>query len=433
MLGTDITAETKAETKAETLKIQWKFPIYFTLISLIFIYVFQYPLSLLIGGDIISNRYGLLDWVNAYVFVIVSIIFLTLFLYIGLDGQGTKIHKTFSVNILTKRIKFPLVIFIAILFLSWSYLMLKLKIGMTIYADFDPLPFRLTGLLFYGRLLLQPIILSYICYNYKTSKAKSIIFIIIFAIGLYASLTSGSRFLGVMFALPFFLLFKGKSQYIISGLMILIYITVASLTRHFFLPFYISDLYIKIYAAEGYQAAVLGNGFMLPVNYLIGRSMGIAELLMTLRIGDICPTFFDSLLKFLSAFLPFVPEASSISIKNIYGLSDDTFGGLGLDLFSNLWFVFGGSLILYLIGLSLVGLIIGRCYSLLYTTGLRFGFKDLSIIGFIFLFLLVFEGRTYLLIYILIGVWFASLNYIPRILHSIKKSLFLMISNNIYE
>ena len=72
--------------------------------------------------------------------------------------------------------------------------MVNLKIGMTIYSDFESLPFKLTGLLFYGRLFIQPMILAYIAHGYSSSKWKSLIFVLLLALGAWATLTSGSRF-----------------------------------------------------------------------------------------------------------------------------------------------------------------------------------------------------------------------------------------------
>lgn len=412
------------QTKPEIFRVSKQFPLRFTVISLIFIYVCQYPLSRLIGIQDMAADYDFIDWCKAYTFVLTSSILLIVSLYIGLSGRAIKVYSASNIVSRSGKIGLPLVMFMFALFFLWSYLMLKLKIGMTIYADFDPLPYRLTGFLFYGRLFLQPIILAYICQFFSYSKAKPFVFILMIVLGVFASLTSGSRFLGILFALPLFFLFKGKSKYLILGIAILSYVTVASLSRNFFLPFYIDDVYVGIYANEGYQSAVLENVYILPIDYIVGRSMGISEVLMTLKFGEITPTFFDSFLSFLAAFLPFIQRGTLVSAKNIYGLDDDTFGGFGLDLFSNLWVNFGGSVILYPIGIVLVGLMVGRCYRFFCIARYRFGFKELPVLAFVILFLLVFEGRSIFLIYILFVAWFISRRSAPIMLHSTCRALF---------
>ena len=120
--------------------------------------------------------------------------------------------------------------------------------------------------------------------------------------------------------------------------------------------------------------------------------MGIAEVLMTLKFGGISPSFFDSLQSFLAYFSSFFSHGSTTSVKVILGGSDDDFGGVGLDLFSNYWVAFGGAPILYFLGLALVGWLLGKTYRQ-FAIGLRrFGLEDLTILVFILLFVLVFEA-----------------------------------------
>lgn len=410
----------------EIIRVGKQFPLRFTAIGLILIYAIQYPLSHLLDASDIITDYNLIDWLEAYAFVLISSLLLIFFLYIGLSGREIKMCSASHIFSRREGIGLPLVVFLFALFFLWSYLMLKLKIGMTIYSDFEPLPYRLTGFLFYGRLFFQPIIMVYICQNFSYSKAKPLVFILMIVLGVFSSLTSGSRFLGILFALPLFFLFKGKNKYLILGIAIFSYITVATLSRNFFLPFYIDDVYVSIYANEEYQSAVLEDVYILPISYIVIRSMGISEVLMTLKFGEITPTFIDSFRSFLAAFLPFIQRGTSVSVKNIYGFDDDRFGGIGLDLFSNLWVNFGGSVILYPIGIALVGFMVGRCYRLFYIAGYRFGFKELPVFSFITLFLLMFEGRSFLLIYILFGAWFISRRSAPIMLHSMCRVLLPM-------
>ena len=301
--------------------------------------------------------------------------------------------------------------------------MVSLKIGMTIYTDFDSLPFRTIGILFYGRLFVQPMILAYIATGYANLRLKWLIFFLFTVLGGWVSLSSGSRFVAIMFALPMLLLFRGKSRYFVFGITVLFFITIATLARHFYLPFVIGDEYIHLYANETYQALMTENIYLIPFSYIISRPMGIAEVLMILKFGDISPSFFDSLQSFLAYFSSYISTGSITSVKVILGGSDDDFGGVGLDLFSNYWVAFGGSPILYFLGLALVGWLLGKTYRQ-FAIGLRrFGLEGLTILVFILLFILVFEARAFLFPSLLLVSWFFSRNSFHEKFSSIGTTL----------
>lgn len=400
-----------------------KYPLRFAWISLFFIYVLQYPLSrLIINASSESAQYDYVEWMIAYSFVIVSSAIIMASLYVGMAGSPVRIDQPVQFRwTLRRRIRLSTVMLSFALFFLWSYLMLHLKIGMTIYADFDPLPFKLVGLLVYGRLCFQPLILAYIARSYASSGFKWFVFPMLVALGVWVSLTSGSRFAGIMFALPMLFLYKGKSKYVAFSTALFLNITVASLTRHFYLPFQIGGEYIEIYANEAYQATITESIILLPIYYIIGRPMGMAEVLMTLNFGEITPSFLDSLLSLFSYFVPFVPRGDSVSIKNIYGHDDDSFGGLGLDMFSNYWVFFGGSLALYLLGLVLIGWMLGKTYRLLAIALMQLGFKEGSMLIFVLLFILIFEGRGFLFTFLLIAAYILSRRGTFRILRSMFK------------
>lgn len=393
---------------SEYSRVGNKFPLVFTVICLIFIYTIQYPLYRLTVSLDNRSTYDWFDWIEAYTFVITSSLLLLLFLIIGLSGGVKRVHPVNYLKLKKKKIGVPLILSVFSLFFLWSYIMLKLKIGMTIYAGFDPLPFKLVGFLFYGRLLFQPIILAYISYNISGPKRKILFFILLVALGVFASLVSGSRFLGVLFAIPIFFLFKSRVKYLFFGAAALSYITVASYSHSFFLPYVISDRYVEIYANEETKSSLLEAGILLPFSYIIRRVMGMNEVLMTLNFGEICPSFMNSFFSFSMSFLPFSSRHGCKSIKNIYGLDDDAFGGFGLDLFSNYWVLFGGDIFLYIVGLALIGFIMGKCYRHFYVVGYRVGFHSMPIVAYAILFLLVFEGRSNLLVYILLFSWLLS-------------------------
>jgi hypothetical protein len=400
--------------KKNPMRIAW--------LSLIFIYIFQYPLSQIMPDVNELPQYHWGDWLMAYGFVLCSVAVFMPALFVGLSGRPVKIsHKVMRHTQSRKRMKMPWVIAVFALFGFWSYVMVDLKIGMTIYADFDPLPYRITGFLFYGRLFLQPLILAYIAVGYSDSKLKWIVFLLLISLGAWVSLASGSRFAAIMFVLPLALLFRGRKRYTIVGIFFLTYIIIASLSRTFYLPFAINDVdLIRIYGSElaQEQSSEIDVILLLPFSYIVSRSMGISEVLLILKFGDIAPSFTDSLNLFISYFLPLIPQSDYVSIKNIYGLSDDAFGGFGLGFFPNYWFAFGGSPILYLFGLALVAWLLGRTYRLFAIGMARLGLNELSILVFMLLFILIFEARAYLFSILFLVGWFFSRKETARIVLS---------------
>jgi hypothetical protein len=346
-------------------------------------------------------------------------------LFVGLSGRPVKIYPIIKRRTQPrKRTSMLAVIVVFAIFGFWSYVMVDLKIGMTIYADFDPLPYRITGILFYGRLFVQPLILAYIAVGYVDSKLKWFLFLLFITLGAWVCLTSGSRFAAIMFALPLAFLFRGKNRYTVGSIFFLFYIVIASLSRTFYLPFVIDDLdIIRIYGSElaQKQDSAIERILLLPFDYIVHRSMGISEVLLILGFGDITPRFTSSLQSFFAYFLPFISSGNSVSIKNIFGESDDAFGGFGLGFFPNYWFIFGGSPFLYIIGLGLIGWLLGKIYRQFAVGMAHLGFKEINIIIFILLFILVFEARANLFPTLFLGSWLFSRKNTVHIIFSLQR------------
>lgn len=391
-------------------KLDQKKPVAFATASLFFIYFLQYPLSRLFIDNEPLHQYALLDWMFAYIFVISSVLIFLFGICLGMSGRSIPIESHIAhAKKKSRKISIVFVLLIFSIFGLWSYVMLKLNIGITIWTNFEPLPLQITGLLFYGRLLIQPIILCYIAHNYSNSSLKWIIFLLIVGLGVLVSLSSGSRFAAILFSAPLFFLFSGKIRYLALFLPLLVFVTIATVSRNFFLPTFIGDPeLIAIYSNELYRAAVIENLWLLPLEYIVVRSMGISEVLMTISFGRTTPGFFDSLQVFLSSFLPFIQPGNTVSIKNIYGLTDDAFGGFGLDFFSNFFVLYGGEPILYAIGLCLIGWMLGKSYRM-FSIGLaRYGATEFNLLVFIIIFILLFEGRVHLMLPILLSAWIFS-------------------------
>jgi len=408
-----------------------KAPMRFVWTSLIFIYVLQYPYSQIFPHATPLPQYDWNTWLMAYSFLLISVALFMSALYIGLSGKLVKIDPTVRPHWnRPKRMGFPMVIMVFTLFGLWSYLMARLHIGMTIFISFDPLPFRIIGILFYGRLFVQPLVLSHIATGYANSKLKWFIYLMLFALGAWVSLTSGSRFAAILFALPLFVLFKGKSRWIFFGISSSIFIFIASIARESYLPFVIENVIdpIDIFGVDLLKTQDLSTERILlfPFIYISVRVMGIREVLMTLDFGDITPSFADSLQSFLAYFLPYLSPGTSVSTKNVYGFDDNAPGGFGLDLFSNFWVTFGGgSLVLYLVGTALMGWLLGKIYRL-FAIGLeRFGIKGLNMLVLVLLFLLVFENRGFLFWILFLMGWLFSRKETTRIVFVLLRTLSL--------
>jgi NADH:ubiquinone oxidoreductase subunit 6 (subunit J) len=106
--------------------------------------------------------YDFYQWLTAYIFIIYSGIVFLLSLYIGLSKNiKYKKKEIRKKNSLKPILAYSVIIF----FIGWSILMLYLKIGITISPTSYILPFKIIGILVYGRLIIQPVILLYIVRN----------------------------------------------------------------------------------------------------------------------------------------------------------------------------------------------------------------------------------------------------------------------------
>ncbi len=121
-------------------RINRKMPLQLMLYFLIFIYIIQYPVSLLITGEP-EFRFKVTTplLIEAYLFVIYSVFILISFFYLGTKNGKKKVSLLAIKKIKGIQRYTFLIFFVCYL---WSFLMLKMKIGMTIYTDFESLPFK---------------------------------------------------------------------------------------------------------------------------------------------------------------------------------------------------------------------------------------------------------------------------------------------------
>lgn len=392
-------------------KIDTKFPLYFSAGSFAFIYIIQYLIAYNLGNYDETQKFTLSQWFIAYSFVLISLIIFFTFLYIGISGKKIRVKEYYKTNIPWKKVSLFNSLGLIFLFFAWSFLMLQLKIGMTIYTDFDPLPFKTTGILFYGRLFFQPLVLIYIANSFRESKLRYLFLILMTGLAVWTSLVSGSRFIAILFSLPMLFLFKGNARFVYFILILNITISIASLSRNFFLPFRINDdMYIQIYANEDYQATALKNASTILFDYATSRIMGINEVLLTLNAGEITTSIQNSFISFFSNFIPFLDNANSISAKNIFGFDDQEFGGLGLDFFSNFYLLLGGTVIGYTLGLTIISWLAGRSYYFLASVCFNFKLEYLAPMIYLIIFILLAEGRLFIFPYMFMFSWVISQN-----------------------
>ena len=93
-----------------------------------------------------------------------------------------------------------------------------------------------------------------------------------FLLGIWVCITSGSRFIAILFSLPIFFLLEGKKKYFFWLIYLLIFIFIASLTRNFVLPYLIGGDLLLIYANNDYQSTIVSSDFwLLPINTIVVR------------------------------------------------------------------------------------------------------------------------------------------------------------------
>jgi hypothetical protein len=384
------------------IKINWKQPVIITILIVFGIYFLHYWLSLLFEINIQDIYYTKYDWLVAYLFVFFSTIILGISIYIGIKGNPVYIPpKTIKQTNKKIKINFPLVILIFIFFFLWSLLMFYLNIGMTIYINFDPLPFKLVGILFYGRLFVQPFILSYLAQqNYKKYQIY-IITIFLLILGSLASATSGSRFISFMFAFPFLILFKSKSKYLFFILILGVYITISTLSREFILPEKIEDIDISsTYGTDISKDETSQNISMIFFTYLITRVAGIQDVLTLFSFNNITGNILQSFQNLFAYFIPLIPDNPTLEFRNILGVDDGAIGGYSMGLFPNYWVTFGANIITYIFGLFFCGYLMGVVYRNYLILFHKISFNNAAFILFIFLFLLLFEIKANMFIYL---------------------------------
>jgi len=376
-------------------------------VILFFIYVIQGVVVYINEMQRTGIQYNNHEWIDlfsAYSFAVLSSVIFVLFISIGMkgwiDGSILDSHRK------NYKSGFFFITLVIAFFAIWSLIMFKYKIGITIFKpESAPLPFKLGGLLYYGRYFIQPLILSYLMITFSHAKSglKLAVSLMLILLSVWVSLTSGSRLMAVLFSFPIYFLFKGRLKYVVLIISV-INIFVASASRYFFLPSYLGLYYEKRYANIEIQTSFINGINTYIMDYIVLRLMGINELIATLNYGAITESFSDALSKFISYFIPFYNlDYESVTIGQIYGMGIDR-KGVALDVFGNYWHHFGGSMLLYVVGISIIGWMFGRILRIFNSILIRRQLQEILLLIFLTLFIVFIQGRAHFFIFILLSL-----------------------------
>ena len=350
--------------------------VYFALLS----YVVQ-PILLPIFESYSPYEKSLIDWVYLYIIVISSVTLM--YIIIGEERYSFKnfpqIEIKFDFNIS--------VILIAILLLI-SVLMLYMKVGITTFVNIEYYPYKIAGTLFYLRNFFFPIFIYIIIKN--NSKLLDILLYITI---LFASFSSGSR-LTVVFLTIGFLFIKYPFKYFIYLFVLISNLFIATISRDTFLADWTGDAYKELYA-DNYDNINLIFILKKIIDYILVRIQGPHEFIHMFSV-DICKSYW-------------VFWDECLTASQVYGMSDNSIGGMAFDFFGNIYKSVGGNIIYYFICIIVLSLCIKYMDKLSNFIGHLLNDSNFSLLINIFILIMIYEFRANVLIYTLI--FFSFLNF----------------------
>jgi len=247
-----------------------------------------------------------------------------------------------SYTIKTNKLIYYLFIFLLLIQFPLDTFMLHNAIGIVGIKQ-GILPFHLTGILYYYRLFIIPIVTFILLFS-KYNKNYKIILLLIFLEIVYSGITSVSRSLLILHMLPllyYFYIKNNKKMLFISIVMTLILFSIVSLFRNYI---YLVDSFSSINFSEIITFLFFDNSQNLftsifnSVLNIITRLLGIVELIPTLYntydIKFVSHTYFLEYFLNLNFF-----HTNFDAVQYIYGikLPEDKAYGIALDLFSYIY------------------------------------------------------------------------------------------------
>jgi len=334
-------------------------------------------------------------YLKSYLLIVSSTIIFSIGCYCSSFFKYEKIN--ININFIVKLFH----IYILLLITSFIiFIMFLMKIGISIYTDHDYYPFKIVGILIYLRLLL-PFFISYLLIKYKKNlNFKNYLIVLIFLISIYIEVMifSGSRYISIIYSLPILVLIE-KRKILFFIALLLISITISTLTRAFFLPYYLGDLYVFAYASPDGQHFFQNNFFYIPFLYLNERISGFNTLMRVLYYYNGYDDFLNSALSLLKKILQIGYEKNVISSKFIFNRNDNDVGGLGLDFYSNFLLESNYSIPTYSIFIYFLGVYYGYCTNTLFNV---FNFKSFNfkLLVLSFIMLTLFNTNYSLILFI---------------------------------
>lgn len=240
--------------------------------------------------------------------------------------------------------------------------------GVTIYTYGFQMPGSFSGVMSAIRLIAFPAVLAILLLidSSKSRKQLPIMIVGTFLFGAASSIASGSHLVAIATALP--ILFAGRlnrpGRITLFAVVLAIQLILAAGSRIFFLPFWfeedwtIHDLYYEGWIQNGSPILPI---LLTPILYPINRVSGLYELSLTSRFLDGSYFADFTLVPVLNFFIPPLGMPTSLGARDVLGI-EDSMGGFGLDLVSNLWLAFGPNVFALGLGSFIMGAIVGGAY-----------------------------------------------------------------------
>ena len=274
-----------------------------------------------------------------------------------------------------------------------SLLMLHWHVGITGVGATD-VPTQLQGLLTYTRLLFFPLILCVLAAK-SSDRWRLGVLALVAADCLVASATSGSRMVALFHALPIlFLTYPRMARIGVFFSLLLVGINVATVGRTAWLPGISTDPNVIAEPGPAVEARSIADLATFPVNYIVDRTLGLPEMLVTVQHGTLCDNWLEGARQAFYAVVPFISgEGQCVGLRSVYGLPETFAGGLSLDLLGGYWALAGGYPLVFAVVSLLVGVAVGlsRVVGVWLELGLSLPF--LSYVVFFLTLILLLDGR----------------------------------------
>lgn len=310
-----------------------------------------------------------------------------------------------------------------------SIVMFWLRVGITIAPTLEPLPFRMTGLLFYTRLLIAPVILAMIACKAQGGYRWIIGFLLVMNV-LVVAVTSGSRLLVVLHALA--LLWMSSRLWIRLSLFagsLLVGLNIASRGRDLWLAEIansqglvnanisaskdllasdgvVGSSVISLYGStEAVSTALNWSTFVSSLfEYIQYRALGLPELIMSASAPRMC-----SGARAWDGLLALLPLGSSelepcYSIREVLRLPETSPGGFSVDFLGTLWLSGGSHTLPFIVLCLIVGIALGLSFSAGRQLEVTAGTQGIAILCLVIATLLLFESRYFVLISFSLGL-----------------------------